>query len=137
MVLSSDLTKIFPSCVQTFLNKNSFLALVSICIRFWVRLSVMLIPVSFNFFLFLNTLFLMLYLANLMMIGLDCLPFLSLPIRWLRSISISVSFFAKAHSIFLLQQYRYLHSHFPSHHATNYSFYESIAFACQWFYLNH
>ena len=36
--------------------KNSFLALVSICIRFWVRLSVILIPVSFNFFfLFLNT----------------------------------------------------------------------------------
>ena len=34
--------------------KNSFLTLVRICIRFWVRLSVILIPVSFNF-LFLNT----------------------------------------------------------------------------------
>ena len=29
MVLSSDLTKTFPSYVQSFLNKNSFLALVS------------------------------------------------------------------------------------------------------------
>ena len=55
MVLSSDLTKIFLSCVQRFLNKNSFLALLSIWIRFWVRLSVMPITVSFNFFLFLNT----------------------------------------------------------------------------------
>ena len=52
MVLSCDLIKIFPWCVQTFLNKNSFFALVSICIRFWVRLSVMLIPASFNFFVF-------------------------------------------------------------------------------------
>ena len=96
MVLPSDSTKVFPSCVQTFLNKNSFLALVSICIRFWVRLSVMLTPVSFNFSLFLNTLFLILYLANLMMIGLDSFPFLSLPIRWLQSISISVRFSCKS-----------------------------------------
>ena len=90
------LTKIFPSCVQTFLNKNSFLALVSICIRFYERLSVMLIPVSFNFFLFLNTLFLMFRWQNLMMIGLDCLPFLSLLVRWLRSIWTSVSFSYKS-----------------------------------------
>ena len=57
------------------------------------QFSILLIPVSFNFFLFLNTLFLLLYLANLMMIGLGCLPFLSLPIR---SISISVSFSCKS-----------------------------------------
>ena len=86
MVCSSDLTELFPSCIQTFLNKNSFLALVSTCIRFWVRLLVMLISVSFNFFLFLNTLLLMLYIANLTMIGLDCLPFLSFSIHWLQSI---------------------------------------------------
>ena len=90
------LTKIFPSCVQTFLNKNSFLALVSICIRFYERLSVILIPVSFNFFSFLNTLFLMFRWQNLMMIGLDCLPFLSLLVRWLRSIWTSVRFSYKS-----------------------------------------
>ena len=89
MVLRSDLTKTFSSCFQTFSNKNSFLALVSICIRFSVRLSVMLTPVSFNFFLFLNYLFLMVYLASLMMIGLDCFPFSILPTRWLRSVSFS------------------------------------------------
>ena len=98
MVLSCDLTKIFPSCVQTFLSKKWFLALVSICILFWVRLLVMLTPVSFNFFLFLNTPFLILYLADLMMAGFDCLPFLSLSIQLLQSISISVRFSCKSSS---------------------------------------
>ena len=96
MVLSSDFTKMFRSCVQTFLNKNLFLALVSICIRFWMRLSVMLIISVSKLFLFIKTVFLMLYLANLMMIDLDWLQFLSFPIRWLQSISASESFYCKS-----------------------------------------
>ena len=138
MVLSSDLTKIFPSCVQTFLNKNLFLALVSICICFWVMFLVMLTTVSFNFFLFLNTLLPMLYLANLMMIGLDYLPFLRFPIRWLWSILIPVSFSCKSSfKVFVTTVSVSSFSHFPSHHATKYSFYASIGLACEWLYLNH
>ena len=80
----------------------------------------------------------MLYMANLMMIGLDCWPFLSLPIRWLPSISTSIwAFLVKAHSRFPSQQHRYLHSYLPSHPAPKYSFYWSVALACRLLYLNH
>ena len=83
-----------PSCAQTFLNKNSFLALVSICIHFWVRLSSM--PNTDVFKLFLGFEYSVLYLANLIMISLNCLPFLSFPVQWLWSISTSVSFSCKS-----------------------------------------
>lgn len=137
MVFSSDLLKFFWSCDQTFLNKNLFLALVSIWIHFWVRLSVMLISVPFNFFLFLKTLFLMLYLANVMMIDLDCLPFLSFKSNGFNLYQYLWAFLAKAQSRLPSQQHRYIHFHFPLHHAPQYSFYKNIANSCQWLYLNH
>ena len=72
MILSSDLTF---SILYSNIFEYSFLVLVRISFGLGVRLSVMLTPVSFNFFLFLNILFLTLYLANMMLIGLDCLCF--------------------------------------------------------------
>ena len=76
-------------CPNIF-NESLFLVFVSNCIRSWVRLSVMLIPVSFS--LFLKSLFLILYLANLIIKHLGCLPFLRFPIPWLWSKSSYVSF---------------------------------------------
>ena len=117
MLLPSDFTKLFPSCVETFLNKTLLLAEVSICIRFWVRLLVILTAVSLNFVLLLNTLFLMLYLTNLMIIGLDWLPFLIFLIQLLWSISKSVSFSCKrSFKVYVIARLL-LHSHFPLDHA--------------------
>ena len=134
MVLSSDLTF---SILCSNIFEYSFLALVRISFGLEVRLSVMLTPVSSNFFLFLNIIFLTLYLANMMLIGLDCLcfeVFLSNDFDLYQYLWV---FLAKGHSRFLSKQYQYLHSHFPSHHVTKYSFCASIALACQWLYLNH
>ena len=65
------------------------------CIRFWVRLSVILMPVSFNFFLFLTT------VSNVIFDKLDddrpwLFALFKFPIRCLRSISTSVSFSCKS-----------------------------------------
>ena len=69
--------------------------------------------------------------------GLDCLPFLSLHIQWLRSISISVSFSRKSSFKVSVTKVSISSFHFPSHHAAKYSFCMSITLACQWLYLNH
>ena len=82
--------KDFKKLRQGFVDKKarSTTALISSC--HWKNL------VPFCLFVSLNTLFLMLYLANLMMIDLDCLTFLSLSIQRLQSISKSVSFSCKS-----------------------------------------
>ena len=78
----------------------------------------------------------MFYLTNLM-IDLDCSPFLSFPIRWLRSISTSVSFSCKSSFKVSVTTTSVPSFSLPLHHAPECSFYESIAHACQSLNLNH
>ena len=87
-----------------------------------------------NTSVFQSTLCLMLYLANLIMIGLDCSPFSSFPIQLLGSKSTSLSFSCK--SSFKISVTTTSVSSFSFSHVPKCNAYENIAHACQWLCLN-
>ena len=90
MFLFGRFKRILPSVAHTLVKPYSSLALFNCSILLAVRLFFMLTPVPFNFLLLAKTLFLVLYLVNLTIIGLGLCPSFFLPILWDLLISFSV-----------------------------------------------